>query len=160
VEAPATDTEGSTEPNPDPAAGDPRLEALAPAVSTGDWHTVIETLGSSESVSALPPALGLIHAIAQKEAEVPISEADRDRTDPTRMAIRSMAALLGVSETSPLALILAKRLLRSNPVSWRKRKAPPIGTSILIVIVGLLLGLAAGYVISVGYVQINLPGLK
>jgi hypothetical protein len=144
------------------AAAEPHADPLAPlatAVSGGDWPAVLESLGSPQSAASLPSQLALLYAIARKEAQLHVSEADRDQEDPTQVAIRAMAALLGVPETSPVALVLAKRLLRSNPVSWRKRKAPPVGTSMLIIVAGVLVGLAAGYVISVGYVQIRLPGL-
>jgi hypothetical protein len=154
-EARATAHEDETTAPVTPPVQDQRLYDLAPAVSAGDWPAVARAFEPPEAVRALPPALGLLYAVAAKEAMSPLSQAEGD-ADPNQVAIRCMAELLAVPETSPVALVLAKRLLRANPVSWRQRKAPPIGTSLIIIALGVLVGLGVGYAVSAGVVRIQL----
>jgi hypothetical protein len=59
-----------------------------------------------------------------------------------------MAALLGVADTSPLARVLARRLLRKNPARITERAAPPARTSALIVVIALLIGGGVGLVVA------------
>ncbi len=120
-------------------AADPRLTELEPVLARGAWGEVTKMLGPEEKAGFLPPTLGLIYAVAQREA------GNEERaTAANQMAIRCMAGLLGVPEASPLALVLGKRLVRKNPAAWRERPAPPASVSITIVLIGLLLGAAVG----------------
>lgn len=118
---------------------DPRLSALEPLLARGAWSDILGMLGPKDKVGFLPPTLGLIYAVAEREVG-PAESA----TAANEMAIRCVAGLLGVSATSEIALVLGKRLVRKNPAAWRARPAPPARVSIPIVIVGLLLGAAVG----------------
>ncbi|HNS95579.1 MAG TPA: hypothetical protein PLJ27_22035 [Polyangiaceae bacterium] len=75
------------------------------------------------------------------------------------MAIRCIAGLYGISPDSPIAIVLGKRIIRANPVSWQKKKAPPAPISFLIVALGLLLGAGIGWLLSFGSVTLKLPNL-
>ena len=70
--------------------------------------------------------------------------------DAAAAAIRCMAGLLGVSDDSPIARVLARRMLRKNPVKLSERQAPPARTSFLIVLITLALGGGVGFVASAG----------
>jgi hypothetical protein len=61
-----------------------------------------------------------------------------------------MAGLLGVAENSPMARVLARRMLRKNPVRFSERKAPAARTSLLIVLATLVVGGGVGWLASIG----------
>ena len=67
--------------------------------------------------------------------------------DPDRLAIRSVAAMLGADERSATAIVVAKRLLRRNPDRWKTATAKR-RTSVLAVILALLFGSAVGLLAS------------
>jgi hypothetical protein len=154
---------------PKPAEGssvvtslDPRIAELEPLVATGDWEAVRKLLGSTEDAGKLPPNLGLIYALAHKESggdKTPGKSETSDPYDPNLVAIRCMAGVCGLPADSPIAVVLGKRITRSNPVAWQKKKAPPAPISILIVALGLLLGAGIGWLLSFGYVTFKLPTL-
>jgi hypothetical protein len=139
---------------------DPRITELEPLVASGDWEAVRKLLGSTEDAGKLPPNLGLIYALAHKESvveKVPAKTETSDPYDPNLVAIRCMAGVCGLPVDSPIAVVLGKRITRSNPVAWQKKKAPPAPISILIVALGLLLGAGIGWLLSFGYVTFKLP---
>lgn len=147
-------------------AADPRIAELEPLVATANWEAVLSALGSEEEAGKLPPNLGLIYAVAHKEYQIEKEDEagnkDRDKSgyEPNAVAIRCMAGIFGVAPESPIALVLGKRLMRSNPVSWQKKKAPPASISVLIVALGLIIGAGIGWLLSFGYVEFKLPFLS
>ena len=118
---------------------DPRLLAIEPLLARGAWDRICELLGPPDSAGELPPTLGLVYAIARKEAAGVGSSGDADA-----LAIRSVAAVLGVGVASEAALVVAKRALRRNPATWRSRPAPNKGLSVVLIVLALALGIAAG----------------
>ncbi len=135
---------------------DPRLEELEPLLRAGDWDAVLRALGPDDHAGRLPPNLGLVYAIALREKETS-AESERPReskgAEATDLAIRCTAGLLGVSTDSALALVVAKRLLRRNPVGWQKRPAPPARVSALIMVAALAIGSALGWLVASGHVR-------
>jgi hypothetical protein len=130
---------------------DPRVEAVESAINAGDWNQVLAKLGPTQDAGKLPPNLGILYAIAMKEKQRD-DAASRELTD---LAIRCTSGVLGLDARSPIALLIAKRLLRTNPVAWRQRPAPRPWISMLIVLGGLLVGAALSFLISFGYLQIH-----
>lgn len=136
---------------------DPRLDELEPLLRAGDWDAVLRALGPDDQAGRLPPNLGLVYAIARREKEAGEAEGARSgepkKTDATDLAIRCTAGLLGVAPESALALVVAKRLLRRNPVAWQQRPAPPASVSALIMIAALAIGSALGWLVASGHVR-------
>jgi len=126
---------------------DPRIEALEKLLDGNDWQGIGKELGSLDDVGKLPPNLGLIAALAHNEAQ------EAGHSEASEIAIRCMAALLGVSESSSVARVLARRVLRKNPVRLMDRKAPPARVSILIVVLTLLAGGGVGWLASSGSIR-------
>jgi hypothetical protein len=124
---------------------DPRLIEIEPLLARGDWEGLVKHLGPPEAAGRLPPTLGLLYAVARREAA-----GENSSGDANEMAIRCMAALFGVPPDSETALVLAKRLLRKNPAAWRTRSAPPTKISLLIMTLALLLGAGAGWYLRLG----------
>jgi hypothetical protein len=131
-------------------SADPRIEAVETALASGDWKKVAKELGPVEKAGALPPNLGLICAVAHHE-----SSSDEGSTGANEVAIRCAAAIFGVPPNSALAVMLAKRLMRKNPVTWRHRPAPPARISILIVAITLAVGGGIGWLLSSGIVKLH-----
>jgi hypothetical protein len=123
---------------------DPRYEPIEKLLDANDWKKIGAELGSMEEIGKLPPNLGLVAALAHNE-----NAKDGD-PEAVLTAIRCMAGLLGLPETSPIARVLARRLLRKNPVGIRDRPAPPARTSLLIVLATLVIGGGVGWLASVG----------
>jgi hypothetical protein len=123
---------------------DPRYEPIEKLLDLNDWKTITSELGPMEDVGKLPPNLGLLAALAHNEATK-----DGD-PDAVATAIRCMASVLGVAEDSPIARVLARRMLRKNPVKLSERKAPPAKTSVLIVLATLVGGGGIGWLASEG----------
>jgi hypothetical protein len=123
---------------------DPRYEPLEKLLDRNDWKKIGDELGPMSDVGKLPPNLGLLAALAHNEV------AKEGNPDAAAAAIRCMAGLLGVSDDSPIARVLARRMLRKNPVKLTERQAPPARTSFLIVLVTLVLGGGVGFVASAG----------
>jgi hypothetical protein len=133
---------------------DPRIEATTTALASGDWRRVATDLGPLAQAGALPPTLGLVCALAHHEAgDESAAQLAND------LAIRSTASIFGVPPDSTLALVLAKRLMRKNPVAWQKRPAPPAGTSLLIVVATLAIGGGIGWLMTSGLVKLNLHSI-
>jgi hypothetical protein len=121
---------------------DPRYEPLEKLLDKNDWKQICTDFGPMDDVGKLPPNLGLVAALASHEMSK-----DGD-PEAVVTAIRCMAGLLGVAEDSPIARVLARRLLRKNPVRFSERKAPPARLSFLIVLVALVLGGGIGILAS------------
>jgi hypothetical protein len=120
-----------------------RLAELEPLFDRAAWKDIADKLGPPEQADALPPALGLIYSLARRE-----SAGEDVAKGATELGIRSMAALLGLPPGSPTALVLAKRLLRQTPASWRTRPAPPARLTAAIILLTIALGVAAGSFLS------------
>jgi hypothetical protein len=143
---PADEPAPPAPPAPPPApAIDPRLAEVERAAAMGDWGAVLRLAETVEDAEKLPANLGLIWALARKETLPPD---DRSASAVTKLAVRSAASLLGVADKSDLALLIAKRLLRKNPGSWRQAPAPSTGISIFIMVVALVVGSAIGLLLS------------
>jgi hypothetical protein len=123
---------------------DPRHVALEKLLDQNDWKQIGVELDSFGDLAALPPNLGLVAALAHNE-----NAKDGD-PDAVVNAIRCMAGLLGVAENSPMARVLARRMLRKNPVRFSERKAPAARTSMLIVLATLVVGGGVGWLASIG----------
>jgi fused signal recognition particle receptor len=124
------------------AAPDPRVAKIEPLVARNDWKQVVDMLGPIEDAAKLPPNLGLVAAVAHNELA-------KDGVPEARViAIRSMAALLGMPAESELVRVITRRLLRKNPVAFRQRQAPPAKTSFLIIVIVLIVGSATGWFLS------------
>ncbi len=139
---------------------DPRLSEVEPFLRAGDWDGLLKSLGTPEQAGKLPPNLGLVYAIASKEKESGHAASGKGGSpiDATDLAIRCTAGLLNVPADSALALVIAKRLVRLNPVGWQKRPAPPASVSAMIIFVALVLGGLVGWLVATGrlYVQLRL----
>lgn len=122
---------------------DPRLEIATESVETGDWRKVAAELGPLAKAGGLPPTLGLLCALAHHE-----SGAEEEAQAANELAIRCVASIFGVPRESAIPLVLAKRLLRKNPVAWRARPAPPANLSLLIVAATLAVGSGIGWFLS------------
>lgn len=151
AEAPVEDATSTETPDAPPSrpsstvtSSDPRYEPIEKLLDANDWRGVGVELGPMDQAGKLPPNLGLLASIAHNELA-------RDG-DPEAVAtaIRCMAAILGVAETSPLARVLARRLLRKNPTRLRDRPAPPARVSLLIVLATLVVGGGIGWLASMG----------
>lgn len=123
---------------------DPRYEPLEKLLDANDWKKIGAELGPMDEIGKLPPNLGLLAALAHNEV------AKDGDPDAAAAAIRCMAGLLGVEEESPIARVLARRMLRKNPLKLTERQAPPARTSLLIVLVTLVVGGGVGFVASAG----------
>jgi hypothetical protein len=123
---------------------DPRYEPIEKLLDLNDWKKIQSELGPMSDVGKLPPNLGLLAALAHNEAT------KAGDPDAVATAIRCMAGLLGVAEDSPIARVLARRMLRKNPVKLSERKAPPAKTSFLIVVATLVVGGGVGWLASEG----------
>lgn len=148
-EAPAAGEAGEATIAPDEARaprgaeGDPRLAEIEALVDRSAWKDIADKLDPAAKAGDLPPALALLHALALRE-----TAGDEAAPRATEVAIRSMAALLGVAPESPAALVLAKRVLRKNPASWRTRPAPSTRLSVALVVLAIVVGVAAGSFLS------------
>ncbi|MBK9262413.1 MAG: hypothetical protein IPM54_21745 [Polyangiaceae bacterium] len=151
--ASSVDGAGSDAPNGEGAMGlsamndTYRLEVLGQLVSMGDWDGVLRTLGVGDDPSKLPPNVGLLWAIARREKMNPD---DPNVAAVTAVATRCAAAILGVNEQNSIATVLAKRVLRRNPMSWAKTPAPSPWVSAFIMVAALVVGSGIGWILSGG----------
>ncbi len=121
---------------------DPRVAAVEPLVDANDWRAVAAKLGPLADAGDLPPNLGLIAAMAHNEMAREGSDEARD------LATRCTGAVLGVAPESVIARVVARRLLRKNPVRFRERPAPPPRTSAIIIVIGLVVSILVGLIAS------------
>jgi hypothetical protein len=146
-EAPSPPLESKVIPVDKPAkvtSQDPRYEPIEKLLDANDWKAIAAELGPLDAIGRLPPNLGLVASLAHNE------NAKGGDADAAGIAIRCMAGLLGVADDSPIARVLARRILRKNPVTLRERQAPPARTSLLIVLVTLIVGGGVGWIASIG----------
>ncbi len=144
---PPAETKASVAPKSAITNTDPRYAAIEKLLDANDWKAVGDQLGTLDDVGKLPPNLGLLAAVAHNEA-TPVGH-----PESVAIAIRCVAAIFGVPEESPIARVLARRLLRKNPTRLRDRPAPPARISLLIIAVTLLLSAGLGWFLSSGGVH-------
>lgn len=129
-----------------------KMDALEGLITAGDWPGICRALGPPEQADALPPNLGLIYAVALYET------GDHDQASiGSRLGIHCVAALASVPPDSAVALVLAKRMLRRNPVAWGAKAAPSAGFSLFFLLFALVFGSAIGWLLSSGLIRFHLP---
>lgn len=128
-----------------PPKGEPRLLPLDRMINDNDWRAVSKELGPLSEAGNLPPNLALLAAIAHRETS------EQEGQEAIAVGVRAMGKLLGVPGDGAIAGVVARRLLRTNPVRFRDRKAPPARISILIVVLTLVLGGTVGWLLSGGW---------
>lgn len=124
-----------------------QFDVLGELVSMGDWDGVLRSLGAGDDPDKLPPNLGLLWAMARREKMNPD---DPQVAAVTAVATRCAASLMGLHETNSIAPMVAKRLLRRNPVSWAKQPAPSPWVSAFIMVAALVVGSGIGWILSGG----------
>jgi hypothetical protein len=117
--------------------GDVRFAKLDPMVERSAWEQVAKELEGKQ----LPPQLTLLQVMARRELVD-----DKSAVALTREAIKAIALLLEVPETSPTALLLAKRLLRRNRAAPQGQ--PTKGLSFGVVLAGLTVGIGVGWLVT------------
>jgi hypothetical protein len=120
--------------------GDVRLAKLDPLIERSAWEQVSRELASERDVT---PVVGLLRVIAQREL---LPDKDKRAPQLTREAIQMLSAILEVPESSPMALLLAKRLLRRNRAVTAV--APSKGLSAGVLLAGLAAGVGVGWLIT------------
>jgi len=134
----AAPTQNDAHSDPDAAL----LAEVEPLVHQGRWQELIDLVGKREpDPQRLSPRAALLFAVALKEAPAPASGA-RPTVDPDLLGVRAVAALLQLDGQSLTALMIAKRVLRRRPLEWQR--TPPRRVSIVITLIALALGAAAG----------------
>jgi hypothetical protein len=123
-------------------SADARLLRIEPLVARSAWDQVLVELTHERE---LTPLLTLIRLIARREID-PSSDAQA-RHAAAHEATSAVATLLGVTDESPLALVVAKRLLRKNPRDLRSRHAST-GVSVGIIVAGVVIGVGLGFVLT------------
>lgn len=131
--------------SPEPMTPAELLAKVEPLVKETRWAEVVELL-ERRSPADLPPSLRLVLAVALVEMA-----GEGSSTVATRMAIQAFGALLGLPEESSTTVVLTKRIVRRNPVAWRKRQAPPAPIRLALVITALACGIVAGWALGPGY---------
>lgn len=149
--APAPAAVAAAAPVPAPAHDDSNadaalLAAVEPLVHQGRWQEVIELVAKREpDPQRLSPRAALLFAVALKEAPAG-GPGTRPTVDPDLLGVRAVAALLHVDGQSTTALMIAKRVLRRRPLEWQRE--PPRRVSIVLTLIALALGAAAGLAFS------------
>jgi hypothetical protein len=123
-------------------SADARLLRIEPLVARSAWDQVLVELTHERE---LTPLLTLIRLIARREIE-PSSDA-QTRHAAAHEATSAVATLLGVTDDSPLALVVAKRLLRKNPRDLRSQHAST-GVSVGMIVAGIVIGVGLGFVLT------------
>lgn len=119
---------------------------LEPLIRKANWHEVASWIEQKyPGGTGLSPALSLIYAVALKEAPSDGARAPL-AAQADVLGVRALSGLLGVSEDSALALVIAKRALRTRPLEWQK--APPKRVSITLMLIALIVGAAVGLALS------------
>ena len=133
---------GAAETPGEPAAVDEHLLQLERLIGSGKWSEALDLLSEPRRAGTLSARDRLLWAIAQKE-----DAHGQSTSEAHRVGIEAMSELLGVNPDSPLALIVAKRSLRTVSGAWRHRPAPKPFYSFLIMIMGLVFGGGIGYLV-------------
>lgn len=120
-----------------------KLAQLEPMVAGSHWRRVREAIEPHlEDENGLPPELALLYALASHEL-------GDDEVDGIRLAIDAMAVLVGAPCESPITVLLAKRLLRRGRPGIGRRPAPRWPLSLLIAVLGIALGAAVGWLVTI-----------
>ncbi|MFO0693911.1 MAG: hypothetical protein U0230_10180 [Polyangiales bacterium] len=121
---------------------DERLAEVEKLVERGAWPEVDQLLVPEGAEPwTLPPVLRLLWAVAAKETgHSPKGAA------PDSVAILAAAELLGVEPKSPLALVVAKRIVRKRSIA--ERPAPKPWISALMVLLSIAIGGLVGWFLS------------
>lgn len=149
VERPLATSRANPRPGPNGPWDARTIEHL---VDGGQWPELFEMLVEGEKAKALPPLYALIFALAYSETRADDAGAAID------VAIRATAKMHELPDTSPIARVIAKRLLRRNSPNWRKRSAPK-SISLFLVVLAVVLGGGGGFWLSTTKVRIPIPGL-
>lgn len=123
---------------------DSRIAAMEMHIDANNWKGVAEILGGPAEFEKLPPGLMLVAALACSESSAEGS------TAAITAAGKAVAHLLDVPETSPLARVISRRLLRKNPVRLRDREAPNGKVTSFILFGTILLGAGIGWLATGG----------
>ncbi len=121
---------------------DDNLLQLERLIGSGKWSEALDVLSEPRRAGTLSARDRLLWAIAQKE-----DAHGQSTSEAHRVGIEAMSELLGVRPDSPLALIVAKRALRTVAGAWRSRPAPKPLYSFLIIMMGLVFGGCIGYLV-------------
>lgn len=128
------------------------LKSAEPLIEQGRWRNLRMLLAAdSTHASSLPPVLALLYAIALKEDQSLAKEAHDAAASPAgaaeTLAIAVIRQLFGLAETSVIAVMFAKRLLRRRPsqIDWKQK--PPASVSAMLVGGALLLGALVGFLL-------------
>lgn len=106
----------------------------------GQWREMHDFLANQEG-DELPASLALFDALACIEGNLVVADKD---TSALQALIRAMERLLGVPQGNPLALLLAKRLIRKPPMTKRTTSWK---TSAIAIAAALIIGLGSGWVL-------------
>lgn len=131
--------------------GDAALLGLVePLVKQARWSELRDLLARQRAApDALPPAFGLLYAIAMKESSsAELSGREQRGPDAELVGIAAVSRMLSVPVESATAVVVAKRALRLKPLEWTTRKASG-RTSFVAVLLALLFGAGVGYLVSV-----------
>jgi len=128
------------------------LKAAEPLIEQSRWRNLRMLLAAdSTHASTLPPVLALLYAIALKEDPSLAKESHDPGASPAgaseTLAIAVFRQLFGLAETSVIAVMFAKRLLRRRPsqIDWKQK--PPASVSAMLVGGALLLGALVGFLL-------------
>jgi hypothetical protein len=126
------------------------LEAAEPLLAQSRWRNLRMLLAADSSrASKLTPVLALLYAISLKEDQTLGKEKTDSAASPARaaetLAISVFRQLFGLQDSSVIALMFAKRLLRRRPLDWKQK--PPVSVSAMLVGGALLLGALVGFLL-------------
>jgi hypothetical protein len=121
---------------------DPRLRDVEPLIRATDWAAIEQKLAPTEDSPKLSPGLSLIYALARREVR-----GDSVAESTTEQTIRAVADLFGVEPSSPIALVIGKRLIRRNP-GLRATPAPPPRVSITLSVLAIVIGGLIGWLVA------------
>ncbi|MFT3923547.1 MAG: hypothetical protein QM778_13535 [Myxococcales bacterium] len=137
-------TQDHDQPAPEQAAavekpGFPSSE-IERLVALGAWDRLIEQIPPDGTRA---PLLVLLRSIAAREGTARGARADAKLTSD---AIAALAEVLGVPASSPIALMLGKRLLRRNP--WSGTTQPSQKLSFTLMVFGVAAGAGIGWLVT------------
>lgn len=120
------------------------LRAAEPMLQQARWGELRALLTTkSHDPAQLPPALGLMYAIALKEdTSAGAQDPKKPALHADALCMRVMSQLLGLPEQSVPVVMFAKRLLRRRPLDWNQKA--PARISLLLVVSALLVGAMVG----------------
>lgn len=124
------------------AYGDPRVVRFEKLVERGAWEQLRNELAEE---AAPTPALRLLALVARRETLEPQDK--QGSAELSEQAIATVASILKVPENSATALVLAKRLIRKNPV-WMRSQPASSGLSVAVLMGGIALGGGIGWLLT------------